>query len=184
MHHTISQVFSSCFFFSQKFFNIHSKMASLVAENWACFNGDDNSKSVDVLKFDSALLTSLLEESNCEEYNDEQLNRVIQSLEAEINEQNGLECYDLDMEPELLLSDEEDGQNGLASMDFGWGDSMEQLLPSSPSEDMNWSNNYMEFDIEFENIGDYSEIYNSVPSLEEHGFSSLWLETYDAEGYN
>lgn len=60
---------------------------------------------------------SFLEESNGEEYNDEQVHKVIQSLEAEINhEQNMLEGQDLSMK---LFSDQEDSQNCLASMDFG-----------------------------------------------------------------
>ncbi|KAJ4726563.1 putative Heat stress transcription factor B-4b [Melia azedarach] len=158
-------------------------MASLAAENWVNYDG------IEVSEFDGALLMSLLEESNGEGYNDEQLNRVIQSLEAEINEQNMVEWDDLAMESELLLSDEEDGQNCLASTDFGWADNME-LVPSSPSEDMNWSN-YMDqcelhLDnlLDFEGVPDYSQInFNVVEAEEQQGFSSLWHETCDGIGY-
>ncbi|KAJ4726561.1 putative Heat stress transcription factor B-4b [Melia azedarach] len=154
-------------------------MASLVAENWVNYDG------IEVSKFDSALLMSLLEESNGEEYSDEQLNSVIQSLEAEIKEQNMIECHDLSMEPELL-SDEENGQK--TSMNFGWGDNME-LAPSSPSDDMNWSTYMDQYELdldnfsEFKGVCDYSQINFNVVSSEEHDFSSLWHETYDGIGY-
>ncbi|ESR55522.1 hypothetical protein KPL70_007187 [Citrus sinensis] len=154
----------------------------MTAENWACIS--DYSNGVEISKFDTALLMSLLEESNGEEYNDEQVNKVIQSLEAEIYyEQHMLESQDLAMEPELLLSDKEDGQNYLASTEFD----MEQL-PCSPSYDMNWSNmdqcgglDLDEF-VEYEFVSDgYSQIYNIVSDTDqEHGFSSLWHETCDA----
>ncbi|KAH9723666.1 hypothetical protein KPL70_007188 [Citrus sinensis] len=126
---------------------------------------------------------SLFEESNGEEYNDEQVNRGIQSLEGEINGQYMLlESRDLPVELELLSNIEEDGQNCLESMDFGWADEVEQV-PCSPSDDMNWSN-YMDecggldLDdlVEYEIVSSrYSQIYNIVSEYDhlEHGFSFL-----------
>ncbi|XP_044504285.1 uncharacterized protein LOC123224635 [Mangifera indica] len=147
-------------------------MASLVSETWAIVNGEDDSNGVEVSKFNDALLLSLLEESNGEEYNDEQVNRVIQSLEAEINA-NMLEAsHDLAMEPDV--------QNCLASMEFEWAEM--ELLPSSPSDGMNWcidqSENELNFLVENGDVSDYPQLYNIVP-LEEHSFCSLWQETYD-----
>ncbi|GAY61861.1 hypothetical protein CUMW_213260 [Citrus unshiu] len=130
---------------------------------------------------------SFLEESNGEEYNDEQVHKVIQSLEAEINhEQNMLEGQDLSMK---LFSDQEDSQNCLASMDFGRVDEME-LVASSPSDhDMNWSY-YMdqcgglELDdlVEHEIVScGYFHISNIVYETDQkHGLSSLWHERCDA----
>ncbi|KAH9733687.1 hypothetical protein KPL70_010647 [Citrus sinensis] len=114
---------------------------------------------------------SFLEESNGEEYNDEQVHKVIQSLEAEIN--HGKKY----------------SQNCLASMDFGRVDEME-LVASSPSDhDMNWSY-YMdpcgglELDelVEHEIVScGYSHISNIVYETDQkHGLSSLWHERCDA----
>ncbi|XP_031250313.1 uncharacterized protein LOC116108184 [Pistacia vera] len=156
-------------------------MASMVAETWAYINGEDDSNGVEVWKFNDALLMSLLEEPHGEEYNNEQVNKVIQSLEAEINA-NMLEAgRDLAMEPEFLnVGDNEDGENCLSSMEFEWEEM--ELVPSSPSDDMNWCmdqyENELDFMVDYGHVSDYSQIYNVV-SFEEQSFCSLWHETYD-----
>ncbi|KAJ0046273.1 hypothetical protein Pint_04913 [Pistacia integerrima] len=141
-------------------------MASMVAETWAYINGEDDSNGVEVGKFNDALLMSLLEEPHGEEYNNEQVNKVIQSLEAE---------------PEFLnVGDNEDGENCLSSMEFEWEEM--ELVPSSPSDDMNWCmdqyENELDFMVDYGHVSDYSQIYNVVSS-EEQSFCSLWHETYD-----
>ncbi|XP_031250315.1 uncharacterized protein LOC116108185 [Pistacia vera] len=162
-------------------------MASMVAETWAIINGEDDSNGVEISKFNNALLMSLLEESYGEEYNDEQVNRVIQSLEAEINA-NMLEAGDdLAMEPEFLgLSDDEDGQNSSASMEFEWAEM--EPVPSSPSYDMNWfvdhCENELDLMVEYGDVGDYNSQIYSVVSSEENCFSSLWHENYKPVAYN
>ncbi|KAJ0102810.1 hypothetical protein Patl1_05025 [Pistacia atlantica] len=141
-------------------------MASMVAETWAYINGEDDSNGVEVWKFNDALLMSLLEEPHGEEYNNEQVNKVIQSLEAE---------------PEFLnVGDNEDGENCLSSMEFEWEEM--ELVPSSPSDDMNWCmdqyENELDFMVDYGHVSDYSQICNVV-SFEEQSFCSLWHETYD-----
>lgn len=117
----------------------------MVAETRLITNGDDGSNGVEISKFNSDLLISLLEESHGEEYNDEQVNRAIESLEAEINA-NMLEAgHDLAMEPEFL--GDEDVQNCLASMEFEWAEM--EMVPSSPSDDMNWGMDQCENELDF-----------------------------------
>ncbi|KAJ0046268.1 hypothetical protein Pint_04916 [Pistacia integerrima] len=146
-------------------------MASMVAETWAIINGEDDSNGVEISKFNNALLMSLLEESYGEEYNDEQVNRVIQSLEAEINSN---------------MFDDEDGQNSLASMEFEWAEM--ELVPSSPSDDMNCfvdhCENELDLMVEYGDVGDYNSQIYSVVSSEENGFSSLWHENYEPVACN
>ncbi|KAJ0046270.1 hypothetical protein Pint_04914 [Pistacia integerrima] len=145
-------------------------MASMVAETWAIINGEDDSNGVEISKFNNALLMSLLEESYGEEYNDEQVNRVIQSLEAEIN----------------ANIDDEDGQNSSASMEFEWAEM--EPVPSSPSYDMNWfvdhCENELDLMVEYGDVGDYNSQIYSVVSSEENCFSSLWHETYEPVAYS
>lgn len=146
-------------------------MASMVAETRLITNGDDGSNGVEISKFNSDLLISLLEESHGEDYNDEQVNRAIQSLEAEINA-NMLEAgHDLAMEPEFL--GDEDVQNCLASMEFEWAEM--EMVPSSPSDDMNWGMDQCENELDF--------MFEYGFSSEENGFSSLCNETYETVAY-
>ena len=65
-------------------------MASLVIcdEKWACINGSDELRGVEVVsEINNAFLMSLMEElqDHVEERDEERLNSVIRSLEAEIN---------------------------------------------------------------------------------------------------
>ncbi|XWS27436.1 hypothetical protein CRYUN_Cryun26dG0115100 [Craigia yunnanensis] len=55
----------------------------------------------------SLLIMSLLEESYCEEFNKEELNSVMRSLEEEIRV-NTLANHDFTMEPEFVSEDNRD----------------------------------------------------------------------------
>lgn len=138
-------------------FTYSSEMASLAPEN---HNG------VDVSKLNGVFLTSLMEESQSEEYNDEQLESFIRSLEAEINPTR-MEDQDAEMDSRLLMS------NDVQLLDeFSW-DAMELEDPSSlllSEDDLSW---YMDFQgddqmdcfVEFGGFTDISQLYNGVPDL-------------------
>ncbi|KAK9266474.1 hypothetical protein L1049_021386 [Liquidambar formosana] len=170
-------------------------MASPIFENYACINGDDDFNQFEVSEINGALLMSLLEESQGEVGDDDRLMSVIRSLEAEISPNR---TYGLDspMELEFGVNQEDyqlcnagqvDGQDcsTSADLDFGWIDM--ELTSSSPSDDVtNWymdpCGDEMDGIIEFGGVSDYSQIYYGVP-LEEHGYNSLWQDTYDSVMY-
>ncbi|KAI6690252.1 hypothetical protein NL676_027080 [Syzygium grande] len=161
-------------------------MASSVArECWASTSMIDDELEGSV---SNDILLSLLEElPKGEERDDEQLNDVIRSLEAEIN-LDMVDSHDLVGELEFTGdSFEEHGRrcttgNSTEPFDFDWIDM--EMAPSSPSDDMNWYMDQYEDDemmnnmVEFGVISDYSQIYYGVP-LEEQGYGSLWQDTYD-----
>lgn len=74
-------------------------MAAVVPENRACFDGGnvEFSNNVDFSEVDSALLMSILDDTQGvgEDYDDERLRSVIQSLEAEIDGHTAVDDYDL-----------------------------------------------------------------------------------------
>ncbi|CAL9016804.1 unnamed protein product [Prunus brigantina] len=146
------------------------------------------------------ILMSLLEELQEEDRDDERLNIVIQSLEAE------LVNIPSTMDSESTVQDVEDGNlwnvvGGLdgqecsvsSSVDFdqmGWFD-VDQVA-CSPSDDMNW---YMdscccEYVMDCpaagsEWIDDYYCHVSYGVGLEEHAYSSLWQENvYDSIMYD
>ncbi|KAI3427626.1 uncharacterized protein J3R85_009485 [Psidium guajava] len=162
-------------------------MASSVArESWASASQIDDELEGSV---SNDILLSLLEESpQGEERDDEQLNDVIRSLEAEINPDT-VGGRDLVGELEFTGGSFK-GHNGRCtvdnpteSLDFDWIDM--KMAPSSPSDDMNWYMDRYEDDemmnnvVEFGVISDYSQIYYGVVPLEEQGYGSLWQDTYD-----
>ncbi|KAL3736076.1 hypothetical protein ACJRO7_025083 [Eucalyptus globulus] len=161
-------------------------MASSVArESWASTSKIDDELAGSVSK---DILLSLLEESpQGEERDDEQLNDVIRSLEAEIN-LDMVSGSDLVGELESTGDSFEEhggrytGGNSMEPLDFDWIDM--EMVPSSPSDDMNWYMDRYEDDeimnnmVEFGVISDYSQIYCGIP-LEEQGYGSLWQDTYD-----
>ncbi|OMO92652.1 hypothetical protein COLO4_17430 [Corchorus olitorius] len=120
-------------------------------------------EEIEAPKIDGAFLMSLLEESNGEEcFNDEELNIVIRSLEAEINANTIMENHEFAMEPEFVCRD---------GGDLDWNE-MEMVL-SSQNDDMNL---FVEDQImEFMDESSYSQNYFAVNvPLEENGYSSLW----------
>lgn len=159
-------------------------MASPIPESLACNTGDADFQGIEVSEIDGAILMSFLEESQGEERDDEDvLNSIIRSLEAEINS-SSMDGQDLTLDPEFNGDRKVghfDGHDCAVPHDqigFGWVDM--EPVPS----DLNW---YMdpcgsEVDgiIEFGGLSDYSHVINYGIALdEEQGYRSLWQETYD-----
>ncbi|OMO74614.1 hypothetical protein CCACVL1_16573 [Corchorus capsularis] len=141
-------------------------MALLLNQKPALIEGINGLEEIEFQEIDAVLLMSLLEESHCEEYcNEEQVNSLMESLEAEIRMANHDDsCNVADME----------SNDGFDCLD--WTDM--ETVPSSPSDDMNW---YMEDHVEemdglMEFGNEFPQNYYEVPL--EHGY--LWQETYDA----
>ncbi|GFZ05284.1 hypothetical protein Acr_17g0008560 [Actinidia rufa] len=165
-------------------------MAASLSENPACINVDaDEFEKFEVPEIDGALLLSFLEESLADECDDERLNGVIRSLEAEIDPNIVMDGGDLSMDNIEWGSESEGCQSfdsglpHLSDFDFNWVDT--EIAPSSPSDEMtNWYMEPIDGIIEFGGVGDYSHIYYGVP-LEEHAYgSSCGQETYASEIYD
>lgn len=180
-------------------------MASLgTCENWACIKSDDEFEGIEVSGLNGAFLMSLMEElqDHVEESDEERLNSVIQSLEAEITNSCSMDakqnsCMESDHQS---ISDGEDSQPcSLGQMDshncsisFDDLDMNEwinmEAEPCSPSHEMNC---YMyHFGGEVIGFGgvctnDSPHTYYGVALDQEHGYNSLWQETlYDSVMYN
>ncbi|XVF79241.1 hypothetical protein PTKIN_Ptkin14bG0205100 [Pterospermum kingtungense] len=117
-------------------------------------------EEIEVPEIDHDLLVSLLEESHCEEYcNEEQLNSLMESLEAEIRmEANHGSCNN--------VAGDMDSIEGFDCFECN---EME-IVPSSPSDDVNW---YVENHVEEISMEDLVEFGNDFPHI--YGFScDLW----------
>lgn len=176
-------------------------MASLLLpESYACINGDDGLEGFKASEIHGALLMSFLEELQDEERDDERLNSVIQSLEAEINSSRTT------VDESQVMSDGEDSDRScsfghlydrdcsIAELEIGVADMEAVPNCSPPSDDMNW---YMEsygdemhsiINGGFAEVNDYSHnvYYGVAQDLEaQGGYSSLWQETtYDSMMYD
>ncbi|GMJ05365.1 hypothetical protein HRI_004205700 [Hibiscus trionum] len=144
-------------------------MALTLKEKPALIDGSNAIEGIETPGTDAALLMSILEEmeSQCEEYcNEEQVNSLMESLEAEIRMANHGSCSSIEGDVE---------HNG----SFEWAEM--ETVPSSPSDDMNWLvEDHVE---EMEMDGYLVQFENEIQS--ENGFSAnLWQETYDAAIYN
>ncbi|PRQ30766.1 hypothetical protein RchiOBHm_Chr5g0028181 [Rosa chinensis] len=155
--------------------------------------GDDDELGFEAFQTNGAILMSLLEEFQEEESDDEErVNSLIQSLEAEITspssamDNNGSGYID----SELTIRDFEEGNDysdSLVDSELGWFD-MEQV-PCSPSGDMNWYMDSCEYKMDCLNdsgiwVGDYSHICYGA-GLEDNGYNSIWQETaYDSIMYD
>ncbi|KAJ7948850.1 putative Heat stress transcription factor B-4b [Quillaja saponaria] len=168
-------------------------MDSLVCENSAFINGEDEFDGLEVLEMDGDLLMSLLEESQTDERDEDQLNSLIRSLEAEIKVDT-MEGQDLvsniigeECSGQSWKVGQMDGRDCSVSHDFdefGWVDM--DVVPSSLGEDMNWYMNPYggEMDGIIEFIGNEDEHYSKIyheSDLGEYGYSSLWQETNSSE---
>lgn len=179
-------------------------MASVLPESYTHnVNGEDGFDGFKVSEINCALLMSFMEELQDEESDDERLNSVIQSLEAEINSSTTTDTImdgrgHANKDTQVMS----DGSWSLGHMDDGdcsvSMDGLDQIggvdhmeaVPCSPSDDMNW---YMEpYGDEMHStngfgvINDYSQDYYGVAlDLEDHsGYSTLWQETtYDSMMY-
>ncbi|KAG6793712.1 hypothetical protein POTOM_002931 [Populus tomentosa] len=167
-------------------------MASLLPENISINTGDDDFKGIERFD-DDALLMSLLEESQGDhESNEERLRSVIQSLEAEINPSITSDGSETAMDPPEMPRDGDDTYNELfktAEMESPLGLDFElvdmEVVPSSPSDhDMNyWYMEPSESDIVEFGVRNYFQ-FGHEAALEEHGYSSLWQESYDIMMFN
>ncbi|XVF79233.1 hypothetical protein PTKIN_Ptkin14bG0204200 [Pterospermum kingtungense] len=135
-------------------------MALLLKEKQGLIDGSNvMEEEIQVPEIDAALLImSLLEESHCEEYcNQEQLNSLMESLEAEIRMQaNHGSCNDYN-------SGYMDSVDGFDCLEWTEMD----LVPSSPSDDMNrYAENHVE-EISMEDLvefgNDFPQIYCEIP---------------------
>ncbi|KAH1120658.1 hypothetical protein J1N35_003818 [Gossypium stocksii] len=148
-------------------------MALMLTENPGLINGSNGVlEEIGVPEIDASLLMSLLEESQCEEYcNEEQVTSLMESLEAEIRMVNAGSCS---IERDI-------GSNNY----FEWSEM--EMVPSSPSDDMNW---YVEDHVQEMSMDGYLVQFgndfplNCYESQLENGFTSLWQETYDTAIYN
>ncbi|CAK7351699.1 unnamed protein product [Dovyalis caffra] len=167
--------------------------SSSVTENWVMMNGDINSsEGSEVSEINSnAFLMSLLEETQGEDYDNERLSSLIQSLEAEI-EPKRMNGGDTSMEPMM-------GPNICQSCDAGlveghdcwaadlinWNIDVEMDSPSTSSSDHDdevsfWYplGDQMDDMTEFGGIRNYSGVYF------DHGTIHLWQEPCDAAMYS
>ncbi|KAB2095478.1 hypothetical protein ERO13_A01G042800v2 [Gossypium hirsutum] len=147
-------------------------MALMLTENPGLTNESNGVEEIGVPEIDAGLLMSLLEESQCEEYcNEEQVTSLMESLEAEIRMVNAGSCS---IEGDI-------GSNNY----FEWSEM--EMVPSSPSDDMNW---YVEDHAQEMSMDGYLVQFgndfplNCYESQLENGFTSLWQETYDTAIYN
>ncbi|MBA0637322.1 hypothetical protein Godav_025823 [Gossypium davidsonii] len=147
-------------------------MALMLTENPGLINRSNGVEEIGVPEIDAGLLMSLLEESQCEEYcNEEQVTSLMESLEAEIRMVNAGSCS---IEGDI-------GSNNY----FEWSET--EMVPSSPSDDMNW---YVEDHVQEMSMDGYLVQFgndfplNCYESQLENGFTSLWQETYDTAIYN
>ncbi|CAK9157711.1 unnamed protein product [Ilex paraguariensis] len=178
-------------------------MASLVPENWSCMNGPNHDfHNMEVSEVETALLISLLDESQGDDIcDDERLRSVIQSLEVEIGPQMVDDVHNSFVDPSYYtnMALEEgcslseggvhaDGQDCSSSCDLDhtyWMD-MEMML-SSPSDCMiNWYLDSYGEDMEGMGIFEFGvrdcfsfSYYGNC--IEDHEYGSLWQDTNDSE---
>ena len=186
-------------------------MASLTVtscEKWACVNDHDEFEGLQICKINGthAFLMSLMDEiqDKVEEGDEERLNSVIQSLEAEINSST----MDADQDSCMEHSDHQfisDGEDGTQSFSLGQMDGQDcsvsfddfdingcdidmEVVPCSPSQELNWymySASTRGDDYEISNDYYANSIYCGVALDQEHVQNSLWKETtYDSMMYN
>ncbi|MFQ6659215.1 hypothetical protein Gotur_028202 [Gossypium turneri] len=119
-------------------------MALLFEEKPELIDGSNAMEETEVPEIYTGLLMSLLEESQCDEYcNEEQINSLMESLEAEIRIASDCSCST---------------EGGIGSNDcFEWSEM--EMVPSSPSDDMNW---YVEDHVQEMSMDGYLEVKGSI----------------------
>ncbi|KAK7244013.1 hypothetical protein RIF29_38830 [Crotalaria pallida] len=160
-------------------------MASQVSEILAFNNGEDDGVSeMEVMEINGSLLMSLMEESPCDESDDDQLDSLIKSFEAEISGSK-MDGHDsASTGSELVISNiGEDTQSWnigeMDGQDYYWASSSEfgvewvdmDLMPSSPFDDKSWL-------IDHYGDGMDNKVYDGF-AMGEHGFNSLWQDSYN-----
>ncbi|XWS27433.1 hypothetical protein CRYUN_Cryun26dG0114800 [Craigia yunnanensis] len=123
-------------------------MALVLKEKPGLIDGSNIKEEIEVPEIDAALLISLLDESHSEEYcNEERVNSLMESLEAEIRMANHGLC---NIEGEMESNDGFDC--------FEWTEI--EMVHSSPSDDMNW---HAEYHVEEISMDDLVEFGNDFP---------------------
>ncbi|KAI3675059.1 hypothetical protein L1987_84643 [Smallanthus sonchifolius] len=149
-------------------------MASLIQENRAAINDQDDFGNLETLEIDDTLLMSILDEPHVEnECDDEKLSSVIRSLEAEINP---IVIDDHDMSLELEWNTDWEGsyqysvsQNYIKSQDFEYN-----WMEMDDMSIQGYDNGIYAL-IELDGVKDYPQIsYGN--NIEEHGYDALWQE--------
>ncbi|KAE8703349.1 Detected protein of unknown function [Hibiscus syriacus] len=147
-------------------------MALLLKENPGLIDGSKAMEEIGIPEMNAAVLMSLLEESHCEEYyNEEQVNSLMESLEAEIRMANLGSCS--------IVGDVE--RNGSSE----WSEM--EMMPSSPSDDMNWCVDDQFEEISMDELVQFGNDFalNCYEIQSENSFSAnLWQEIYDTAIYN
>lgn len=180
--------------------------SSTVPLSFASMKGDDDGFGVEDFQTNGAILMSLLEEFQEDDRDDEErLNSVIQSLQAELtNPSATMDSINSSgtIDSELTIIDFKEGNwwnvvGGTGSKDcsvssveseLGWFE-MEQV-PSSPSHDMKWYMDSCEYEMDCPAdsgiwVGDYSHICYGAGLEEDNVYSSIWQETaYDSIMYD
>ncbi|KAJ4982366.1 hypothetical protein NE237_033203 [Protea cynaroides] len=130
-------------------------------------------EGIQIPGIDSTLLMSLLEESQVEDAEDERLQCIIQSLEAEIDPCNMRETCKLDVQA---------GNSEVrAPQEFGLEDPYDvSALHSLPTHEFDLPPDDMEknFSMPSDELGGMMELYGV--SLEEQAYGCVWQETYDS----
>ncbi|KAE8703350.1 Detected protein of unknown function [Hibiscus syriacus] len=144
-------------------------MALLLKENPGLIDGSNAMEEIGIPEMDASILMSLLEESHCEEYyNEEQINSFMESLEA------GIRMANCSIEGDI----ERNGSSEWSEM---------EMVPSSLSDDMNWCVDDQFEEISMDELVQFGNDFalNCYEIQTENGFSvNLWQETYDTAIYN
>ncbi|KAL1813010.1 hypothetical protein ACET3Z_023075 [Daucus carota] len=184
-------------------------MASVVPQNWPLITKDGHAFSaLEAMEMDdSALIMSLLQDSQVEDIDDERLCSAIQSLEAEIGTNVMMNDHDHgissavpsleDFQPSdvLRMKDQHFSISLDDHMDFSWINDVEMVISSPGEDEMNlWSMDmncdYYEFGnrVEFGEAADYfyqsscQQMFDLEEPAEQH--TSLWQETYEPVFYS
>lgn len=141
------------------------------AESW-CMNGYDESGNLDFTQIDGALLMSLLDDTQVvvEDYDDERLRGVIQSLEAEITVDGDKNCQPSDA-GQLDGGQDVSEFNGLDLRMMEMVDM--EMEPSFPNDGINYwyhCDDHHEMDgvdeycsrVHFEDINDYGFLWQET----------------------
>ncbi|KAK7324444.1 hypothetical protein VNO77_28000 [Canavalia gladiata] len=163
-------------------------MASQVCETLAFINGDDGVRGMEVLQINGALLMSLMDESSpSDESDDDRLDSLIRSFEAEISGSKMGDHDSTSIGSELMNNMEEEGTNQswnmgefdgqeywVSSSEFGvekWVDM--DLMPSSPFEDRSWCIDSCQD--ERDGMVNSLKVYDGL-YMGEHGYNSFWQD--------
>lgn len=155
-------------------------MASQVCETLAFINGDDGVSGMEVMEINGSLLMSLMEEPPSDENDDDRLNSLIRSFEAEIISGSKMDGHDSASTGSELVSNigEDNNQSwNIGQMDGQdcWASSSEfgeewvhmDFMPSSPCDDRSWF------------IDPYGDVTDGMDgfAMGEYGYNSFWQDS-------